>query len=47
MALSRLLGDGGERRRARALLGPVYSRFTEGFSTPALQEAKALLEALG
>jgi predicted ATPase len=46
-ALARLLGDGGERRRAHALLTPVYARFTEGFSTPALREAKALLDALG
>ena len=45
-ALARLLGDGGERRSAHALLAPVYARFTEGFSTPLLQEAKALLDAL-
>jgi hypothetical protein len=31
---------------AHALLGPVYGWFTEGFGTPVLQEAKALLEAL-
>ena len=31
---------------ARDLLAPVYSWFTEGFDTPVLQEAKALLEQL-
>ena len=45
-ALAKLLGDGGERHAAHALLAPVYARFTEGFSTPAVQEAKALLDAL-
>jgi len=45
-ALARLLSDGGERCRAHDLLAPVYARFTEGFSTPALQEARALLDAL-
>jgi class 3 adenylate cyclase len=32
---------------ARELLAPVYSWFTEGFDTADLQEARALLEALG
>jgi predicted ATPase len=35
------------RREARDLLAPVYGWFTEGFGTPDLIEAKALLEALG
>jgi predicted ATPase len=36
------------RRRAEAhdLLTPIYSWFTEGFSTPDLTEAKALLDSL-
>ena len=33
-------------REARALLEPVYSWFTEGFATPDLREAKALLDEL-
>jgi hypothetical protein len=31
---------------ARDLLAPVYNWFTEGFDTPVLKEAKALLEEL-
>jgi predicted ATPase len=31
---------------ARALLEPIYDRFTEGFDTTDLKTAKALLEAL-
>ena len=31
-------------REARALLGPVYAWFTEGFDTPDLEEAKTLLD---
>jgi predicted ATPase len=34
------------RAEAHDVLGPVYRRFTEGFDTPDLQEAKTLLEAL-
>ena len=33
--------------QARELLAPVYGWFTEGFDTPDLQEAKALLAELG
>jgi tetratricopeptide (TPR) repeat protein len=36
----------GRRTEARDLLAPVYHRFTEGFDTPDLKEAKALLEEL-
>jgi predicted ATPase len=32
--------------RRRALLAPVYGRFTEGFDTADLREAKALLDEL-
>jgi hypothetical protein len=45
-ALARLMSNSGERRQAYALLAPVYARFSEGFSTPALQETKSLLDAL-
>ena len=31
----------------RDLLAPIYRGFTEGFDTPDLKEAKALLEELG
>jgi predicted ATPase len=35
----------GKRDEARALVAPLYDGFTEGFDTPDLQEARALLEA--
>jgi predicted ATPase len=41
--LARLLADRGERRKAHDLLAPVYGWFTEGFNTPDLKDAKALL----
>jgi tetratricopeptide (TPR) repeat protein len=44
--LGRLWHDQGKRAAARDLLAPVYGWFTEGFGTPVLQEAKALLDAL-
>lgn len=37
----------GKRAEARALLAPIYGWCTEGFDTADLQEAKAVLEALG
>jgi predicted ATPase len=37
----------GKSQDAYALLAPVYAWFTEGFDTADLQDAKALLEALG
>jgi tetratricopeptide (TPR) repeat protein len=43
MSLARLWRDQGKRIEARDLLAPVYNWFTEGFGTPVLQEAKALL----
>ena len=47
MSLSRLWQQQGKRAEARELLAPIYSWFTEGFNTPDLQEAVALLEDLG
>jgi predicted ATPase len=47
MSLARLRRDQGYRAKARDLLAPVYGWFTEGFDTPDLKEAKALLEELG
>jgi len=44
--LARLHRDQGRLAEARDLLAPVYSRFTEGFDTQDLKEAKALLDVL-
>jgi predicted ATPase len=46
-SLARLRRDQGRRAEARGLLAPVYGWFTEGFDTPDLKEAKALLDELG
>ena len=45
--LARLWHQQGRTGEARELLAPVYARFTEGFDTPELQAAKALLDQLG
>jgi predicted ATPase len=47
MSLARLLRDQGRSADAKALLQPVYDRFTEGFGTADLKAASALLDALG
>jgi predicted ATPase len=44
MALSRLQCDPEERKCRTALLGSVYDGFVEGFDTPELKEARALLD---
>jgi class 3 adenylate cyclase/predicted ATPase len=44
--LARMWAARGERRRAHELLAPVYGRFTEGFDTLDLKEAKRLLDEL-
>jgi predicted ATPase len=46
ISLACLLSDQGRRDEARDLLAPVYVWFTEGFDTPDLIEAKALLDEL-
>jgi predicted ATPase len=46
MSLSRLWQQHGKRAAAQQLLAEIYGWFTEGFDTPDLQEAKALLEKL-
>ena len=46
MSLARLWQRQGRRDDARAALAAVYSTYTEGFTTPDLVEAGALLEAL-
>jgi len=42
--LARLRCDQGRCTEARDLLAPVYGWLTEGFDTPELNEAKALLD---
>lgn len=44
--LARLHERRGEPRRADEVLRPVYSRFTEGFDTPHLVAARAVLDRL-
>ncbi|HEY5866596.1 MAG TPA: AAA family ATPase [Candidatus Tectomicrobia bacterium] len=46
MSLARLWQRQGKHAEASACLAPVYAWFTEGFDTPDLQEAQALLSAL-
>ena len=46
MSMARLWRDQGKPDEARDLLAPVYGWFTEGFDTPVLMEAKALLDEL-
>ena len=46
MSLARLWQQQGKRVEARALLAPIYGWFTEGFGTPDLRDAKALLDEL-
>jgi predicted ATPase len=45
-SLAQLWRGQGRRAAARDLLAPVYGWFTEGFATPDLKEAKALLDEL-
>ncbi len=44
--LAKLWKTSGENERARSLLEPIYSGFTEGLDTPLLIEAKTLLSEL-
>lgn len=46
MSLSRLWHNQGKKEEACHLLTEIYGWFTEGFDTPDLQEAKALIEEL-
>jgi predicted ATPase len=45
-SLARLWRNQHRVKEARELLGSVYARFTEGFATADLQEARSLLEQL-
>jgi predicted ATPase len=46
ISLARLWREQGKRDAARDLLASTYGWFTEGFDTPVLKEAKALLDEL-
>jgi predicted ATPase len=45
-SLARQWRDQGKRSEARDLLAAIYNWFTEGFDTPDLKQAKALLDEL-
>ncbi len=45
--LARLWQKQGKKDEARTLLAPIYDWFTESFDTQDLEDAKALLGALG
>ena len=45
-SLARLLNEQGRRDEARTMLAEIYGWFTEGFDTPDLKDAKALLDEL-
>lgn len=45
-SLARLWREQDKGDQARQLLGPLHATFTEGFDTPDLQDAKALLDSL-
>jgi predicted ATPase len=46
-SLASLRRDQGRHTEAHDLLAPVYGWLTEGFETPALKDARALLDELG
>lgn len=45
-SLAKLLRDRQRRPEARDVLAPIYRWYTEGFQSPDLQEAKAMLDGL-
>jgi predicted ATPase len=46
ISLARLWREQDKRDAARDLLAPIYGWFAEGFDTPLLKDAKALLDTL-
>ena len=46
-SFARLMKQQGRGTEAKALLEPIYLRFTEGFATKDLVEARSLLTSLG
>jgi predicted ATPase len=47
ISLSCVWCNRARQTEARDLLAPIYGWFTEGFDTPDLKEARALLDELG
>jgi predicted ATPase len=47
MSLAHLWQQQGKPQAAHSILAPIYAQFTEGFDTPDLHDAKALLDELG
>ena len=47
VSLARLKQRHGQTEQARELLTSIYDWFTEGFNSPDLKDAKALLNELG
>jgi predicted ATPase len=47
LSLGRLKIDQGRPDDARALVEPLFDRFTEGFETADLRAARTMLDALG
>jgi predicted ATPase len=47
VSFARLMANHGRRDEARTMLGEIYNWFTDGFDTPNLKEARALLDELG
>jgi predicted ATPase len=47
ITVARMLAEQGKRDEARTMLAEIYGWFTEGFDTPDLKDAKALLDELG
>ena len=47
VSFAQLRRDQGRHAEAHEMLAPVYGWFTEGFGTPDLKDAKALLDELG
>jgi hypothetical protein len=45
--LATLLAGQGQRKSGRALLGPVFEQFVEGWDTADLKAAERLLATLG
>jgi predicted ATPase len=46
VSFARLRVKQDRQDHARQLLAPVYDRFTQGFETPDLRSAKAMLQSL-
>ncbi|MGI9492003.1 MAG: ATP-binding protein [Geminicoccaceae bacterium] len=47
LSMARLWAKLGDQQRAHDILAPIYSRFSEGFDTRDLKDAKTFLEEIG